>query len=732
MRFLLPFVLYVSWLSADFPIEEGEIPWDGDSSYTDDTDLDEPAVTPPGFGEPPPPPPAAAETLNVDLKNPTFSKGVISTTDGGVISGEGIRIQAQAITYTNTVQQGVRVQTILAEGDLLMEYGGRAFVGSKLEYDFTKRTGVLTDGKTFVDIWFLGGDRIELREDGSFYISSAFITTCESQENTWDINAQSIKITEEKLLSAKNIQFRFLKIPFFWLPAFKSNLKAFSDPPIRYKLIWDKGLGPRITMRYRVFSWEELNLFFRLDYRLKRGWGASVESEYFTPDQNTTFVTRSYGANDKTFPNEKGPNRYRLQGLYHRDSIDQHTQVHLTWDKLSDTRMIGDFRSEDFEINTEKRTRFLLQHQLDSAFFHLSVQPRINRFDSIDQELPLTSVGIRPFEIASSGIISSNWASAGYLNYVYANDLRQEFHELGLKSSTKSARLETRNELYRPFEVKHIHVTPRIGVLGILYSNNPSSHATAQGILTYGLRGATSLQRSYSSFLHTTEPYLNFHGLSSPTSALSDHYYFDLNDGINQLNELRLGWKNTLIPHSKTFPSFSTDLYTQAFLGHRAFATLFPKTYLNIEWKRPSYQVRSSIAWNNEEQVWDFTNVATDITISEDIAFGLELRHRSKYDWRKADHDNFILDVSRPIHELLHSPISDGRNTLLTRFFFRLAPKWTCQIQSRTGWGRRNEPTYNTGKVDLVTLLTCSWKLRLSYERMPNDNRFSSSLSLVK
>jgi hypothetical protein len=32
------------------------------------------------------------------------------------------------------------------------------------------------------------------------------------------------------------------------------------------------------------------------------------------------------------------------------------------------------------------------------------------------------------------------------------------------------------------------------------------------------------------------------------------------------------------------------------------------------------------------------------------------MRHRSRFDWRKSDHDNFILDVSRSIHELVQSP----------------------------------------------------------------------------
>ena len=151
-----------------------------------------------------------------------------------------------------------------------------------------------------------------------------------------------------------------------------------------------------------------------------------------------------------------------------------------------------------------------------------------------------------------------------------------------------------------------------------------------------------------------------------------------------------------------------------------------------MNWNRPSFSVRGTVAWNNEEQLFDFANVATAWTINEDFAFTLEFRHRSKYDWRKANHQNFIVDVARPIQELLESPLSDGRDTLLARFFLRLSPKWSVDVQSRHGWGRRHEPRYNAGKVDLYTLLSCSWRLRLSYERMPNDNRFSGAVSLVK
>ncbi len=705
-------------------------------SFTDDVDLDEPEPSPQELKALPAEPetPLVPQELVIDLKNPLFVHGVIMTEEGGVITGQGIRIQARKIEYTNKIENGIRVQRIVAQDDLMMEYANRAFVGSRLEYDFINKTGVLYDGKTFVDIWFLGGDKIELKEDGTFFISNAFVTTCEDQENTWEINAKTVKITEDKFLAARNIRFRFFKVPLFWLPSFKSNLKAFSDPPIRYKLIWDKGLGPRLTMRYRVFSWRDLDLFFRLDYRLRRGFGGALESEYSSPDHSTTFVTRSYGAHDKSFPDEKGPHRYRLQGLYHTQSKDEKTQFHVTWDKLSDTRMVGDFRSDDFEINTQKRTHLILYHQLNSTLFNLSFQPRVNRFDSIDQELPLITMGVRPFQLGNSGVMSNNFIRAGYLNYVYANDLRKEFHALGLSSSTRAARMETRNELYRPFSLGHFTLTPNIGVVGILYSNNPSDHPIGQGIFSYGFNGQTRLFKNYKKFRHMSEPYLEFQGLTSPTAGLSRHFYFDINDGYDQLNQLRIGWRNAF--YSRSSPSFlpwiCTDLYTYGFFGNREFSQLFPKYYLTVGWNRPTYAIRGGIAWNNEEHLWDYANAAVDCTINEDIALGIEFRHRSKFDWRKADHQNFIVDVARPIPELLESPMSDGRDTLLARLFIRLAPKWNCQIQSRHGWGRKNEPRYNAGKIDLITMLTCSWRLRLSYERLPNDNRFSSSVSLVK
>lgn len=677
----------------------------------------------PAFGVDPSTPlsetPSSAEEnkeFMVHLKDPIFNHGVIQTDQGGVIEAKDLRIQAQKIEYTNRIENGNPVQKVVAEGDLLVEFADRAFVGKRLEYDLLSRTGTLTDGKTYSGLWFLGGEKIELKEDGSYFIYNAYITTCESQANTWDIHANAVKITKDHLLSAKNVHFRLIKLPIFWLPSFKSNLKLFNDSAIRYKVLWDKGIGPRATMRYRVYSWQNFELFFRLDYRIDRGFGGAIESEYFSDDGKTLFLTKNYGAHDKSVPDETTNKRYRFQGLYQFESKDNKTHIHAQYDKISDDKMPSDFKNEDFEVNTQKITRLYVDHHRDSTFATLRFQPRINRFQSLNQELPLVKAGIRPFKLGPTGIISENYATAGYLDYVYATDL----HRL---SSTHAARLETRNQLYRPIPIGPITLTPNIGFIGIYYNNNPSRHAIGQAVGTYGGEANTRFYRTYNQTKHIMEPYLVYQGLTTPKAPLDHHFTFSIDDGYFRLNTLRIGVRNSLFSLKRVsfLPPFYADLYSYAFFADNTFQKVFPKAYLNLGLYRPSFATYAGIAWNFEEHLLDYFNMRAEWTVNQNLAMTAEFRHRSKFDWRKADHENFIVDVARQIRALLHSPLSDGRNTLLAKLFARIMPGLTMQIEAHYGWGRRNEPNYTEAYVEVIKLLTCNWRLKVAYRYLPND-----------
>lgn len=665
----------------------------------------------------------------IHLKDPEFSGGTIKTEKGGVIEAPNLRIQAQKISYTNTIIDHCPVQKIFAEGDLMLEYQGRVFVGNRVEFDLLTKTGTLWDGKTSIDIWYIGGERIQLCEDGSFTIHDGFVTTCEDQDNIWEVRTNHAEVSKERILTARDIRFQVAKIPIFWWPNYKSNLNRFGDSPIRYRLLWDKGLGPRISIRYRLYSTETLDTFVRFDYRISRGPGGAIEAEYESKDTLTYFVTRNYGALDKSFPNEKGKTRFRFQGLLTSRSEDNTTNLHIQWDRLSDDRMVSDFKSKDFEINTEETTYLLLTHFADDVFGMVSVRPRINHFQTLKQELPYLVSGIRPFEIFKTGIISENFASTAYYDYTFVDQLDN------ILKDRKAGRLETKNSLYRPIPLTWFTLTPRIGLVGIFYNNNPEHHSIGQLVYTYGATLETRFSKAFSSYKHIVEPYLAYAGYSNPQAPLDKHFILDINDGYASLNQIRFGVRQLFFARNNCYflPKIALDLYGYAFFEARSFSQTVPKLFADLTLQYSNVAFYGNVGVNLQEKVLDYGNVRVLWTANSAFALGAEFRHRSKFDWRKADHRNFFVDFARPLSELLLSPLSDRRNTFLTHAHFRLSPRWSLDFQSHHGWGRKDEPRYNGVKVSLYTMLSCSWQMRFTYEYSPNDKfRFSYNFNILK
>lgn len=654
-----------------------------------------------------------ADDYTINLKDPVFTNGVLSTEQGGVISNEELRIQARRITYTNKVENGQTIKRVEASGDLLLEFRGQVFVGESLEYDLIKKTGVMKNGRTSTAYWFVGGDEIELQEDGSFWISHAFLTTVEGQDSWWELSSSKINISQSGLLSANNIKISFFDFPLFWFPRIKLDLKLVKEPPIKYKMIWDQVLKQKISMRYELFSSETFDLFGRLDYRFKKGPGAAIETDYHSLDGRTVFQTKNYGAFDKIVPDEKGDKRYRLQGLVTTHSANEKTNLYMGYDKLSDDKMAQDFKSDDFELNTQKRTILKVQHREQDHFTEFNFQPKINYFQSINQQLPFVTFDLRPFPIGHSGVIFDNSFSAGYLNYVYSRQLSEELH------STRAGRFETYNRVYRHFGWGPLSLTPSAGLIGIFYSNTPHHHAAGQAMGTYSVDLHTRLMRTYPHLKHILQPYLRLEGLTAPTTPNHDHFIFNIQDGYFKQNLFRPGLYQAFYPRTNLLPTTSIDIYTQIFLGSTAFHRALPKLYTTAEFSYPFWNIGADIIYNAQELVWDRANIRSAWTVSQNFAFALEFRHRSKFDWKKSDHDNFILDIARPIDELLRSPISDGRDTLLSRFQIRFSPLWTCHIETHHGWGRRDEPRYDSYEIKLATLLTGRWQLQFGYKYTP-------------
>jgi hypothetical protein len=271
-------------------------------------------------------------------------------------------------------------------------------------------------------------------------------------------------------------------------------------------------------------------------------------------------------------------------------------------------------------------------------------------------------------------------------------------------------------------------------LIGIFYGTSQSHESRGLATVTYGGSALAKAHRDYLRYHHVIEPYANYYGLSRPTVSPTQHYIFSIQDGIDQINQIQVGIKNSLFSKKRASSeaSFTANAYANAFVGDPVIAQFVYKAYLDLEWNLPSLTFSTHNSWDFQKQVLDHSNSRLRWTLNEDFAFTLELRYRSNYDWRKADHENFILDVTQDESELRLSPLSDRRMTVLMSAFIRLTPFWECHLQSHQGFLRDNQKPYNEFKMDLFTWISSNWKLRLSYTHTLKDDRVTAGLSLIK
>lgn len=657
--------------------------------------------------------------ITVDLKEPSYIDGVIETTQGGVIATDCTRIQACCITYT----KDLNTNFVEASGDLMISHGEYIFVGKRLEFDFNTGAGVIYEGRTTVEPWYFGGEKIHLHPDGSFTLFNGFATTSENVCNEWGIFTEEACINTCHDLSAYNVQFRILDIPVFWMPAFHVNLDSIFDHPIRYTVRIGGERGSHFGILYEIFSYEQWRTFLRLDYFTKRGFGGGFETRYASEDGRTLFHSINYVANDLSIADPDQRTRYRFQGLFNTLLTNDKTTVDVSYDKLSDKDMATDYKGRGLQIEAVKRTQIHIRHQEEFWIANAMGRFRVNDFQTVNQEIPTIELGVRPFELYSTGIITQADIRASYQDFEYSNEL------VGLEDYN-STRLELSPLLYRPIHLGCMTLTPEVGGKCIYYANNPNTNGRWLNLALFGAEWNAALHRFYGNAKHVLLPYMRYTYLTAPSLPPDDHYIFDIDDGWARLNIYRFGLRQNLygkIDGGCIHRYLMLDLWANAFfdVDPDKIPKTVPKAYAAlVSYPTPTLKYTLSSAWDFNNSILDHFNIRQDWTASPDLALSVEYRHRSPYDWRKVDHTNFILDSFRDIDELRASNLSDKRDTLLFHAFYRFHHSWAFEFKSRHGWNRNTEPSYTEYEWNLIGKLRSAWNVKLSYRHQEDDKRF--------
>nr|NGX53524.1 hypothetical protein [Chlamydiota bacterium] len=670
---------------------------------------------------------AEEDSVTVDLQNPLYRDGVLSTDQGGILTAPNLRIQAQKLVYTRKLDATPQVFSAVCEGNLLVDYKDRVLVGERFEYDFLTQTGRLFCGRTANPPWFVEGEEILFCSNGELKVINGYITTSETGERDVEIFSPEITLSRDGQLNAKSINFRMKQVPLFWLPKLHIDTKNYGHSPMAIQFGWGGYLGTRLGVRYQFLDFADLKGFGRLDGYLGRGLGGGIDTTYNPKYTPLEWHTRNYYAHDLSISDPQKRNRYRFQGTYYNKIFYESTSADLMYDVVSDGQMAADYQFKDFDLNAAGRTQLELRRQSDSLITNLFARPKVNSCQSVNQELPTFALQWHPIELWGTGVVAENLFKAAYLDYDFSDDI-------GNATDFHSGRVEIHPKLYRPFHWGPATLTPEAEFIGIAYSNTPGGDSAGQTVGDFGCKAETAISKCYTNYRHVVEPYAHFHYLTNPSVPLDRHLLFTINDGYSHLSLLRLGVRNGLF--SRTARPLWFDLWTNAFFDTSPLPQSIPKGYLDIEWQpHPRLLTTINSGWNFAHHQLDFFNSRIDWTLSENFAASVEYRHRGRYDWRKADFYNFILESVRSEPALLASLLSDRRDTFLFHAFYRINPDWTAKFQLREGWARTRKATiphrpYLEYQVDLSTLLFKQWRLYFTYEKRESDNRYAIALKL--
>lgn len=675
--------------------------------------------------------------ITVDLRNPCYVEGVLSTKEGGVITAPNVRIQATKIVYT---KKGDSCQ-VEAEENLVMEFGNYLFVGDYLQYDFKTGQGVIYNGRTSVEPWFFGGEEVYLYPDGTYAISQAYVTTSQCSNPGWAMAAEFATLSPCRDLSADNVRFKICDFPVFWLPKVSMNLDSIFDNPIRYSFKWGGKQGPRIGMTYQFVDWNRWKAFLRFDYRLTRGPGLGLETRYRSEDRRVTFETINYAARDSSILDPHESVRYRFQGRFVNNLAYDNVSMDASWDKVSDIEMPTDYNDRGLELDIAGRTQFHIRQETPQRISNWWSRVRVNNFETVKQELPTLATTWHPLTLGESGIIFENKASASYLDFKYTKGLPQVHNY-------NSSRFEYGTKLYRPFYLNIFKLTAEVGGNAIYFGSTPRMQAdafmfpatesspgerwVAFGDFSLDLR--TRFTGRFDGMKHVVMPYATYRYVTFPTSSPLQHFIFDIHDGWYRLNQMRFGVnQNFYTKNACGGPkrAIGLDIYSFAFFDTPTLPQSIQKGYADLcffTFDNLRHVVTS--AWDFQRNRIDHFNFRTEWTIDANLAIAAEYRHRDAYDWRKVDRTNFILDSFLTSDELSHSALSDRRDTFLLHMFYRFHPSWALEIESRQGWNRSKQPNYSEYEVDLLGTLPSAWNLKVSYQHKQEDDRFALYVSL--
>lgn len=328
------------------------------------------------------------KTVHIELQEATSTQGYITTQSGGVVWSEGFRIQATNIQ----VHKAKHKTFIKAWGNLLLFYHDKLIRGDYLFFDVEKKTGKVENALMGVGRAYVGAKQLKLTPKGSLSARNVWISPYPTPRSLLALESQKILLNRQKEILAKRINFRFFRLPIFYLPAHQVSLNNLFEDQFELRAQLRSLHKSKAFVRWKFYTHQQFQAHLLASYYWGRGVGIGLEIKH-----HDAFQLRTQLIKDSPTHTPYKTNRWRCKGAYEKIFNPQSTLT-IAVDALSDYKFTQNYNFDSFDQQNHSRTFLHWDYRASNSLWLLQVEEKLNSFQTVKRRLPSLYLSTHPYQ----------------------------------------------------------------------------------------------------------------------------------------------------------------------------------------------------------------------------------------------------------------------------------------------------------------------------------------------
>ncbi len=465
--------------------------------------------------------------------------------------GDGTTLTCDSLEYSRDTKMAV------ARGHVIITTPSGTMRGDTFTFNAETMRGKF-DTASFASAPFYGsGESLAKVGDNQIQLNKGYLTTCDLDQPHFRMRAKKFDYFPGDKAVARNVKLMVGKVPLVYIPRYTQDLK--NEPFIVFTPGHSKQWGSFLLSQIRYQMTPKVKLVLHADYRERKDFASGFDVKYDTTKFGNGLI-RTYYMNQRDL-GSKGrfykerlvptPERERFKGEWrHKWKIDRNTNAIWQYYKLSDKNFLKDYFQREYYQDTREGTFFLLTKNLPKGVLSLRADIRVNRFVGAVDRVP--EVG---YSVAGQEIGDTNFYLKSNNLYSNLNARSPSPTELRLKTQ----RLDSDNQLSRPFKVSFVEIKPYVGARQTYYSRSKelSRYDIIRGVFSTGSDLSTKFFKMFdvqsrilgveiNKLRHIITPsvaYLYRHDPTVPSTLLDQ---FDGVDSVERAHTLTFTLENKL------------------------------------------------------------------------------------------------------------------------------------------------------------------------------------------